>query len=87
MGAFLEEVRQYVKDRNASYFNRKVRSIEGEIRAAALRGSTEIWVTFEWDDGDYKPIIEYFESEGVEVTCPTGTDDGDFTSYKFTWTL
>lgn len=87
MTKFLKELRQHVDDRNVSYFTRKVQEIKQEIFRSAGEGYDSTWITFCWEEGDYAKIIEYFESEGLEVGSPTGLDNGMFTDYLFKWKL
>lgn len=85
--SFLQELKQYLHDSNASYFKEKVEEIKNEIRKHALSGGNSAWITFYWEDGDYKKIIDYFKKEGIKVCCPTGSDQGfdPHTSYLFKW--
>lgn len=85
---FIDELKQFVKDQNDNYYKKKVDDIKNQIKKRTLSGHDTTWVTFYWDDGSYEKIIEYFESEGIEVKCPTSSDDGDsYTSYLFKWNI
>ena len=87
MATFLEELKQHVDESNASYFKRKVEEIKEEIRTCARAGETSVWITFDWDEGNYEGVIEYFQKEGVDVGSPTGPDRGEYTSYLFKWEI
>ena len=85
---FIDELKQFVKDRNNDYYKKKIDDIKNQIKKRALSGYNTTWVTFYWDDGDYSKILEYFENEGIEIKCPTSSDDGDpYTSYLFKWNI
>lgn len=87
MKTFLEELREDLSNKNKKYQETKIKLIKQEIISAAYSGQDSIWVRFIWEHGDYQPIIEYFESQGIQVGSPTGPDDQDFTDYLFHWSL
>ena len=75
------KIKQKIVDSQKDYFSTEVSKLWKLIEQHCLANHTDFWYDFYWDEGDYSKVIKYFEDQDIIFGCPTGPEDGGYTSF------